>query len=196
MSDPDQAELLSDLDALDLTRVLLRDLYDDLPQRVARFRYIADIGKSMGKGGTMIFGGQAASNAYLEARSSFVNGNFIATVILCQSLIENLLAAFLYASSEILPEKIKFVETLRRSKEKGILSDEDARELKRLIELRNPLMHFRDVNDDGNLTRRSIAENVSADEILERDAYFAIGVAIKILSKKPFSMSGEQLIPR
>lgn len=196
MRDPNQAELLSDLDSLDLTRSLVRDLHDDLPQRVTRFRYIADIGASMAKGGTMIFGGHAASNAYLEARSSFVNGNFIATILLCQSLIENLLAAFLHASSETLPDKVQFSETLRRCQTKGILTDEDGGELKRLIELRNPLMHFRDANDNGNLMRRSIAANIPTDELLERDAYFAIGVAIKILSKKPFSIRNERLAPR
>jgi hypothetical protein len=190
MSDPNQAELFSDLGALDLTKMLLRDLHDDLPRRVARFRYIADISASMGAGGTLIFGGHAASNAYLEARSSFVNGNFIATILLCQSLIENLLAAFLHAASEALPDKIQFHETLRRCKAKGFLSAEDGGELERLVALRNPLMHFRDVNDGSNLMRRSIQASVPPEDLLEEDAFFAIGVAIKILSRKPFRVAG------
>ena len=186
MSDPEQAELFSDLDALDLTRSLLRDLHDDLPQRMARFRYIADISASMAPGGTMIFGGLASSTAYLEARSSFVNGNFIATILLCQSLIENLLATFLHAASETLPDKIQFNETLRRCRAKGLLNEEDSGSLERLIALRNPLMHFRDVNDSSNLMRRSIDSKLATEDLLERDAFFAIGIGIKILSKRPF----------
>jgi hypothetical protein len=196
MNDPNQTELFSDWDALVLARSLIRDLHDDLPRRVSRFRYIADISASMGEGGTLIFGGHAASNAYLEARSSFVNGNFIATILLCQSLIENLLAAYLHATSEALPAKVKFVHTLQRCKSKGFVNDEDEGAIKRLIELRNPLMHFRDVNDADNLMRRSMNSDIAADELLERDAHFAIGVAIKILSKEPFKIGNERLHPR
>lgn len=58
----------------------------------------------------MIFGGSPAWHAWVEARSSFVHGNFVATVLLCQGLMKQLLAAYLHARLliEDLPEKIKF----------------------------------------------------------------------------------------
>jgi hypothetical protein len=189
MNNHDQADLLSDWSVLDLATKLLTDLSDDLPARVTRFRYIADISASMGSSGTLIFGGQAASIAYVEARSSFVNGNFIATILLCQSLIENLLAGFLHVQSDSdLPDKIQFKETLQRCKSKGFLTDEECVALDRLVKLRNPLMHFRNVNDSGNLLRRSMQAGMPAEDMLEDDASFAIGVAIKVLSKRPFAL--------
>jgi hypothetical protein len=185
MSDPDQKELFSDWGAFDLTRLLLKDLHDDLPSRVERLRYVFDLSAAMGTGSAMIFGGLTAFHAYEEARGSFVHGNYIATNMLCQSLLENLLAALLYAAGDELPPKVHFSETLRRCRAKGVLSLEDSASVERLANLRNPLSHFRDVNDSSNLTRRFDQE---VSDLLKADAYFAIGIAIKVLSKPPFKI--------
>ncbi len=40
----------------------------------------------------------SAYSAWMEARSSFVNGNYIATVMLCQGLAEQMLASHLTLS--------------------------------------------------------------------------------------------------
>jgi hypothetical protein len=93
MSDNEQADFLSDAAKIDIARHFLAELHDELPQRIARYRYILDMNTSLGPGGTVLFGGQTTWTAYVEARSSFVAGNFIATIFLCQSLMENLLAA-------------------------------------------------------------------------------------------------------
>ena len=186
MSDPDQKELFSDWGALDLAQLLLKDLHDDLPSRVERVRYVFDLSAAMGTGGTMIFGGLTASHAYEEARASFVHGNFIATIMLCQSLLENLLAALLYAAGDELPPRVHFSETLRRCRGKGFLSLEDSTSVERLANLRNPLSHFRNVNDSSNLARRSMSADQEVSDLLKADAYFAIGIAIKVLSKPPF----------
>lgn len=66
---------ISDLDAVSH---LLADLHDELPGKVTRFRHLADLGGALGSQGTMLFGGTAAFNAWMEARSSFVHGNFAA----------------------------------------------------------------------------------------------------------------------
>jgi len=39
----------------------------------------------------MLPGGQVAFAAWVEAKSSFVHGNYVATVLLCQSLAEQVL---------------------------------------------------------------------------------------------------------
>lgn len=91
-----QMNLFSLTSDLDIFRHLLADLHNDMPDRVSRLRYLIDLGADLGSQGTMLFGGYAALSAWSEARSSFVNGNYVATILLCQSLIENLLAAFLH----------------------------------------------------------------------------------------------------
>jgi hypothetical protein len=58
---------------------------------------LTDLGGQMVRSGTMICGGHAAYHARAEARSSFVHGNYVATILLCQGLVEYLLAAYLHA---------------------------------------------------------------------------------------------------
>lgn len=124
-----------------------------------------------------------------EARSSFVYGNYISTVLLCQSLAENLLAAFLHGGlPNDLPPRIKFKDTLERCQARNSITDRDYRDLERLIGLRNPLSHFRNIDDPHNLDRRAIIGKCNADELLSRDAWFAIGLVVRILSKPPFRL--------
>lgn len=186
----EQSDLLSDLTDLDFVRHLLADMHDDLRGKIARFRMLTDFGREMGPNGTMIFGGYAAQHAWLEARSSFVHGNFVATVLLCQGLVEHLLAAYLHAGSMIddIPDRITFRETLRRSSERGVISEQDVADLLRLMDLRNPLSHFRHVQDDSNLDRRSIDSGQYVMDLLYHDAVFAIGLAIRMLAKPAFRL--------
>ena len=172
----DQPDLLSDLSDLDFVRHLLADLHDDLPEKVGRFRMLTDLGSEMGRSGTMIFGGHAAYHAWVEARSSFVHGNFVATI-----LWPTLLAAYLHAGLLIddVPERIKFADTLRRCREREVISDDDVIDLRRMMDLRNPLSHFRHVHDGSHLERRSMDERTSAAELLRRDAIFAISIAVR-----------------
>ena len=94
-----QPDLLSDLSDLDLARHLLADMHDGLEGKASRLRFLTNLSGTMGQRGTMIFGGPAAYLAWVEARDCFVHGNFVATVLLCQGMVEQLLAAFLHGSN-------------------------------------------------------------------------------------------------
>jgi hypothetical protein len=73
----------------------------------------------------MIPGGETAATAWFEARSSFVSGNFIATILLAQGLAEHVLAAEVSMGlSEVeLPKRISFSQTLELCAERGFLPD-------------------------------------------------------------------------
>jgi hypothetical protein len=184
----DQIDLLSDLSDLDFVRHLLANLHDDLPEKVGRFRMLTDLGAQMGPSGTMIFGGHSAYHAWVEVRSSFLHGNFVATILLCQGLAEHLLAAYLQAGLLVddIPERIQFADTLRGCRERDAISDQDVTDLRRMMDLRNPLSHFRHVDDSSNLDRRTIDSGVSADDLLRCDAIFSIGLVVSILAKPAF----------
>lgn len=186
----DQPDILSELSDIDFVRHLLAEMYDDLPGKVSRFRMLNDLGREMGPNGTMIFGGQAAHYAWMEARSSFVHANFAATVLLCQGLVEHLLAAYLHAGLMLddIPERIPFRDTLNRCRERDVISDQDVADLQKLMDLRNPLSHFRHVHDASNLDRRSIDTGQQAMDVLRHDAVFAIGLAVRMLAKPPFGL--------
>ncbi|MDQ2805030.1 MAG: hypothetical protein M3Y41_21015 [Pseudomonadota bacterium] len=183
-----QPDLLSGVSDLDSVSHLLADLHDDLPGKVTRFRHLADLGGALGPQGTMLFGGSAAFNAWTEARSSFVHGNFAATVLLCQCLVENLLAAVLHAGlmMDDLPPRIAFRDTLKRCQDRKLISDQDSSDLERLMSLRNPLSHFRAVADGQNLDRRAMTAGLRSEALIGQDAWFAIGLAVRILAKPQF----------
>jgi hypothetical protein len=188
--DYEQTDLLSDINDLSLIRHLLADLHDDLPGKIARFRQLVDLSGTLGSSGTMLFGGETTSAAWREARWSFIHGNFTATVLLCQGLAEHLLASFLYAAllMDDLPDRISFADTLRRCQERKVISKQDALDLRRLMDLRNPLSHFRNINDPANLSRRVMATMEPAEEHLRGDATFAIGLAVRMLALPAFRL--------
>ena len=186
----DQPDLLSDLTDLDFARHLLAEMHDDLHGKVSRFRMLTDFSRDLGRNGTTIPGGHAAYHAWIEARSSFVHGNFAATVLLCQGLVEHLLAAYLHAGLLIddIPDRIPFRETLRRCRERDVISDQDVTDLQKLMGLRNPLSHFRHVDDASNLDRRSVDTGQHAAALMRHDAVFAIGLAVRMLAKPAFRL--------
>lgn len=186
----DQPDLLSELGDLDLVRHLLADLYDDLTGKIARFHQLVDLSKTLGSSGTLLFGGETNLAAWREARWSFIHGNFTATILLCQGLAEHLLGAFLNSGLLIddLPRRISFSETLRRCQERNVITQQDAADLRRLMNLRNPLSHFRDLNDASNLSHRVLSTMESAEEHLRRDATFAIRLAVRVLALPAFRL--------
>ena len=67
-----------------------------------------------------------------------------------------------------------------------MLAEPEVLDLKRLATLRNPLSHFRDMDDPGNLTRRSMVEDKPAEDLLSSDAHFAIATVIRLLANASF----------
>lgn len=189
-SEDQQPDLLSTVGDLDLVRHLLADLHDDLPGKISRFRQLTDLSAALGSHGTMMPGGETTFAAWTEARTSFIHGNYVATVMLCQGLAEHLLAAqlSLALSDKSLPARITFRETLERCLDKNVIIKRDADDLMRLMELRNPLSHSRNINDPSNLSRRVLNTMISAEAHLFRDASFAIGVAVRLLALPSFRL--------
>lgn len=192
MGSTTQRELFSEFQDIDLVKTLLADLHDDLAGKVARFHHLADLSTALGPEGTMLPGGETAYRAWIEARSSFVHGNYVATVMLCQGLAEHVLAADLDMGldREELPKKIAFRETLRRCRAKGSITESLADELNSLMALRNPVSHYRGIDDSSNLSRRVIDSGVTAAEHFVGDASFAISVAVSVLTLPAFRLEG------
>lgn len=190
MADSSQSELLSPLKDVDYVRMLLADLHDGLAGKVARFHQLADLSLELGAAGSMLPGGESSITAWLEARSSFVHGNYVATVMLCQGLAEHMLAAHLATGLEAdeLPARIPFHQTLDRCLARGIISPIEADDLRRLMDLQNPLSHYRDINDPTNLSRRALDSRLPAERHLLNDATFAISMAIRLLALPAFRL--------
>jgi hypothetical protein len=192
MSSESESDLFSPISDLGFARLLLADLHDDLAGKVARCQQLADLSTILGSNGAMLPGGEITYSAWSEARASFIHGNFVATVLLAQGLAEHVLAGHLDMAlgGEELPERINFKETLKRCSERGVISARDTADLKRLMDLRNPLSHYRSINDPSNLSRRVLTERIHPFEQLKRDATFAISMAVRLLALPAFRVDG------
>ncbi|MFM0477373.1 hypothetical protein [Paraburkholderia strydomiana] len=190
MIDQLQSELLSTVKDVDACRILLADLHDDLAGKVARFRQLADLSTALGSVGTMMPGGETTLAAWTEARSSFVHGNDVATVMLCQGLAEHMLAAHLTLGldAEELPSRVLFNDTLQRCVARDVITQRDADDLRRLMNLRDPLTHYRSISDPSNLSRRVVDSMIPAETHLLSDATFAMSMAIRLLALPAFRL--------
>jgi len=190
MADEDQYDLLTPFKDMDLVRLLVADLHDDLPGKVARFRQLAELSRVLGTGGTMMPGGETSWASWTEARTSFIHGNYVATVLLCQGLAEHMLAAQLSLgiNGEELPSRVSFHDTLLRCLARDLITPKDADDLRRLMNLRNPLSHYRSIDDPSNLSRRALDTMSPAEIHLRGDASFAISMAVRLLALPAFRL--------
>lgn len=179
----------------------LTGVIEDLSFRIARLRMLWALDADFGGAECMLPGGEVAYRAYTEARDAFVSGNFLSTVLLSQSLIEHLLGGHLVIdeisrqvhgrsarATKPLNQRPMLKDLLGHSKEAGVLNERDVENIEKLMELRNPLTHYRDVNDPQNLTRRAMASSVHPEQIIFDDARFAIETIITILGKDSFAI--------
>jgi uncharacterized protein YutE (UPF0331/DUF86 family) len=77
---------------------------------------------------------------------------------------------------------------LNRCLESGVIGQPDAENLSKLMGLRNPLSHYRGINDPSNLSRRILETMLPAEQHLLSDATFAIGMAVRLLSLPAFRL--------
>jgi len=182
-------------------QILLGSIAEDLPFRVHRFQTLIALDADFGGSGVCLPGGEAAYLAYTEARSSFVDGNFVATILLAQSLIENLLGGHLVIddvsrevrqrparTSKRLGGRPKLNDLIAHAVEAEVLSERDVLNIKRLMDLRNPLIHFRDVGDPQNITRRAMSAGKHSNQIMYEDARFAISTIVAVVGKTQFAI--------
>ncbi len=180
-----QSDLLSNVKDVDALQVLLADMHDDLNGKVGRFRLLTELSAALGAMGATMLDGETVVPIWTEARSSFVHGNYVATVLLCQVLAEHILAVQLNlgVDSEKLSNQISFNDTLNRCVARDVITQQDADDLCRLMGLRNPLCHYRTVDDPSNLLNRVLNTTHPTEAHLFNDASFAISMAIRLLAQ-------------
>lgn len=194
--------MLEDLPSeAEVAQSLLGQLTADLPYQVARYQILLAFDADFGGSGVMLPGGEASYRAYVEARASFVAGNFLAVIVLSQSLIENLLGGHLILDdvtrevrglpdrdAKPLKERPQLKELLDHALEAGVLEVKDAENVQRLMAIRNPLTHFRGINDPQNLTRKAMTSGVHPEQIMFEDARFAMATIVAIVGRAQFAI--------
>jgi hypothetical protein len=127
-------------------------------------------------------GGNETFHLYEDLRGCFINGQFVASVILSASIVEHLLVLELGFTDFAYPESQPTLgQAIRDAENAGIVRDAVS-DLQWLNDTRNGYVHFRDGRTDDSPTRERMEEmelgEFNPNRIGEEDARRAIGIAI------------------
>ena len=152
--------------------------------RIGRLRFLV---KEYGPAnGVQLFHGELAVRFFEEARWCFVNGQYIACVLLCQCFLENSLRSLLavaghsYGVCDKWLERAGFYELIEKACECGIIDGKDARNFHRVREMRVEYVHARPAFSNRRIACRIIKENKDVVKLAEQDARRAVKVMLEI----------------
>jgi len=115
-----------------------------------------------------------------EARLTFINGEFVATLLLANAFLEQWLGNVL-ASKGYMKETNRGLSTILQCMAKtGLLHPFFANKVDRLRKIRNPFVHLKSFNHEHRLTQRIIREKRYPNSILEEDAKEAISLMLHV----------------
>lgn len=120
---------------------------------------------------------------FKEALSTFVAGQYIATIVLAFSLIERTVAGRLAFVGEKSAALAKSEALLKSALEHEWLRTEEHELLDELRKLRNPIVHFRDHLSETRPEVRAALNARTTEHVLEGDAKQILEAAIHVLQK-------------
>ena len=167
---PTKDKLLADIEEADVTSRDVR--LERLEFLLAEFGPPADM---------MLIGGIGAMFAIQELQSSFLNGNFMATIFCCQTFVEHSLAGgYALGGQDDLVES-GFKKLTEQSLADGGISAPIAKRLDELREMRNPYTHPRIIQKRQSLLDRVVASKSDPHSMAEKDAREAIQILVDYL---------------
>jgi hypothetical protein len=135
----------------------------------------------------LIPGGFVPAQAFEEARWCYVNGQFIGCVLLCQVVLEHILAGQFRLMGKDRIAKSGFKNLCAHAQKERFISSEEWRLFNSLRGKRNPYVHPRGMDRADRIERRMMVEESDMDQVLERDARLAVGIVLRLLKRYPFA---------
>lgn len=153
----------------------VQDEISTRPERIDRF---VEMNELFGPQGDMLLeGGIQSQLALHELANSYVNGNYMAVVLLCQAFIEHSLSGkFIQCGEDKLAEST-FKKIIDAALQKNMVDQEVYNEMEVLRKLRNPYVHAKIGLKNGSLAKRMLDEKIYSFEALaQKDAFKALSV--------------------
>lgn len=165
---------------------------EDEASREARLERLRWLVENFGEPRHLLFwGGPISYRAFEEARLCFLNGQFIATTLLCQVILEHMLAALFHSARRDDLEGSGFKRLIDEAVKERFITPEEYDAFDRIRERRNPLVHYRDPMNQENVMYRLIREDKTLEQVFEDDAKMALSVIFNLLSRHPFAFETE-----
>lgn len=128
--------------------------------------------------------GEFSKLVFQEAAASFVNGQFIAAIVLGFSFIERTIAGRLsHVGENGLARNGRSEELFKAAVNKGWITQGEFDSLETLRSLRNPIAHYRDPLDSSRPEVRALLQAKTPMLMLEQDAKVVLNAAIRLLGK-------------
>ena len=128
--------------------------------------------------------GALSEMLFREAADSFVNGQFLATIVLAFSFIERSIAGRLSYIGENKTAEGKSKDLLAAALDRGWLTPDEIKSLDEIRLLRNPIVHYRDSFDAKRPEIRAALEGKPHSILFEADARKVLEAAIHIILAK------------
>ncbi|MCX6894939.1 MAG: hypothetical protein NTZ16_05440 [Verrucomicrobia bacterium] len=162
---------------------LLADIKEtDAASRAARLERLEFLLAEFGPpADMMLIGGIGAMFAIQELQSSFLNGNYMATIFCCQTFAEHSLAGGYALSGQDALVESGFKKLIDQSLADGTISTRVAERLHELREMRNPYTHPRVIRKRQSLLDRIVATTGDPHSMAEKDARDAIQILVDFL---------------
>lgn len=162
-----------------------------LPYRLARLKFLVE---NFGEPRHMGLP-QMAYYYVEEAKLCYLNGAFVACVLIVQSALEDILRNFCF----IVPHGHKSIEhnfqdLIDESFKRGAINQEEAKSMHEVRQLRNPYVHTKDIMHPKGFLRRCQESNFEKNEwdLMKEDAEKAIICLFNFIKRFPFSFYSDK----
>jgi len=143
-----------------------------VPARAERIRWVA---KAIPKG-TGFLMGMDTFYVFEEAKSCYIYGHFVATVLMSAAFIEHWFAGKLHNLGFHKEANGGLAAAIGCARSRNLVPNALLDRIDRLRLIRNPFAHLKDMDHEHSLGARSVAMRKHPDQVLEQDAQEALSL--------------------
>jgi len=119
-----------------------------------------------------------------EAMTCYINGSFVACIVLVAAVLEEVLRGFFHRKGTSNNKADSFKSLIIESRNAGYISRAEAEDLHTIRNLRNPYVHPKSRTDPKSLSERAIVSQTHPLVIVQADAEKALLMSCKFLKRK------------
>ena len=163
---------------------------DEAKSRIYRASRLQLLVKEYGSEGEgkIFFGGPVSAWAFQESRLAYLNGLFLACIVLCQICLEYTLSTLLHLEEQGEVQGSRYQTLLRQALDHRFITTEEFALFDELRKQRNPYVHFRTPTDHDSVLQRSAQLDTPSEDLLVEDAERAIVGLLRMFQRHPFTI--------
>lgn len=151
---------------------------DNLFDRISRLKYLQEIfPKGLG-----LIAPLETVFVFGEAKMTFLNGEFVATLVLANAFIEHFLGSLIMSKGYVKESKKGLAAIVKCAREQHLVSYFILDRVEEMRKFRNPFIHIRDADKD-RLSHKTFILKSNPGTILEEEAKRALSIMYTVAAK-------------